>query len=125
MAPPARVRARVRPQTFREEAVEGFCDAFDHPHELVVRGGRDHALGHKVAYGRRGVAETKRKRRQGAPCGAFRREGEAERDLPGRLGSKGDAGLAVKPPVAEVDRRERLDGRVGQCQLSSHCDDEI
>ena len=40
MAPPTAVRARVRPRTFHEEAVEGFCDAFDHPHKLVVRGGR-------------------------------------------------------------------------------------
>ena len=74
MAPPAGVRARVQPRTFREEAMEGFRDAFDHPHELVVREGRDRALGHKVAYGRRGVAETEWKRHRGAPCGAFRRE---------------------------------------------------
>ena len=51
MAPPTRVRARVRPRTLCEEAVEGFCDAFDHPHELVVHGGRDRALCHKVAVG--------------------------------------------------------------------------
>jgi len=71
MAPPTRVRARVRPQTFREEAVEGFCDAFDHPHELVVRRKWDCALGHKVTYGRRGVVETEWKCCRGASCGAF------------------------------------------------------
>ena len=82
MAPPAGVRARVRPWAFREEVMEGFCDAFDHPNELVVRGGQDRALCHKVANGCRGVAETERKRRRGAPCGAFRREGEAAQGLP-------------------------------------------
>ena len=34
-------------------------------------------------------------------------------------GSRGDTGLALKPPVAEVDGREGLDGRMGQCQLST------
>ena len=47
------------------------------------------------------------------------------RGLSGQLGSKGDAGLALKPSVAEVDGREKLDGHVGQGQLSSQCDDEI
>ena len=55
--------------------MEGFRDAFDHPHELVVRGGQDRAMCHKVANGRRGVAETERKRRRGALCGVFWREG--------------------------------------------------
>ena len=105
--------------------MEGFCDDFDHPHELVVRGGQDHVLGHKVASDRHGVAETERKRRRGAPCGAFRREGEAAWGLPGWLGSKGDAGLALKPPVAGADGRERLDGEMGQRQLSSHHDDKV
>ena len=104
--------------------MEGFSDAFDHPYELVVRGGRDCALCHKVANGRRGIAETERKRRRGVPCRVFRREGEAARVLPGRLGSKGDVGLALKPPVVEADG-ERLDGGVGQCQLSSHRDNEV
>ena len=45
--------------------------------------------------------------------------------LPRRLGSKGDAGLALKPPIVEVDGEERLDGGVGQRQLSSHRDDEV
>ena len=46
--------------------MEGFRDAFDHPHKLVVRGGQDHALCHKVANSHRGVVETERKRRRGA-----------------------------------------------------------
>ena len=124
MAPPAGVRAIVQPRTFREEPVEGFRDAFDHPYELVVRGGRGRALCHKVANGRRGVAETEWKHHRGAPCGVFQREGEATRVLPRWLGSKGDAGPALKPPVVEADG-ERLDGDVGQCQLSSHRDDEV
>ena len=105
--------------------MEGFRDAFDHPHKLVVRGGRDRALCHKVANGRRGVVETKRKRRRGALCRVFWREGEAAWVLPGWLGSKGDAGPALKPPVVEADGGERLDGGVGQHQLSSHHDDEV
>ena len=105
--------------------MEGFYDAFDHPHELVVRGGRDRALCHKVANGCHGVAETELKHHRGAPCGVFRREGEAARVLPGRLGSKGDAGLTLRPPVVEADGGERLDGGMGQCQFSSHRDDEV
>ena len=105
--------------------MEGFCDAFDHSHELVVHGKWDRALGHKVAYGRRGVAEAERKRHRGAPCGAFRREGDVAWGLPRWLGSKGDTGLVLKPPVGEADGGERLDGGVGQRQLSSHRDDEV
>jgi len=105
--------------------MEGFCDAFDHSHELVVHGKWDHALGHKVAYGRRGVAETERKRHRGILCGVFWREGEATRGLPGWLASKGDAGLALKPQVDGADGGERLDGEMGQRQLSSHRDDEV
>ena len=105
--------------------MEGLCDAFDHPHELVVRGGWDRALGHKVTYGRRSVAETERKRCRGASCGVFRREGEAAWVLPRWLGSKGGAGLALKPPIVEADGGERLDGGVGQRQLSSYHDDEV
>ena len=104
--------------------MERFRDVFDHPYELVVRGRQDHALCHKVANGRRGVAETKQRRHRGAPCGVFRGEGEAARVLPRWPGSKGDVGLALKPPVVEADG-ERLDGGVGQCQLSSHRDDEV
>jgi len=47
------------------------------------------------------------------------------RGLPERLRPKGDVGLALMPPIAEVVGRERLDGHVGQCQLSTQCDDEI
>ena len=105
--------------------MEGLCDAFNHPHKLVVREGRDRALCHQVASGRRGVAETEQKCRRGAPCGAFRREGEAAWVLPGRPGSKGDAGIALKPPIFEANGGESLDGGVGQRQLSSHRDDEV
>ena len=58
MAPPARVSARVQPWLLCEEAVEGFCDAFDHPHKVIICGGQNHALCHKVANGHCGVAET-------------------------------------------------------------------
>ena len=46
--------------------MERFRDVFDHPHELIVRGKKDHVSCHKVANGRRSVAETERKRYQGA-----------------------------------------------------------
>ena len=105
--------------------MEGFYDAFDHPHELIVRGGWDHALCHKVANGRRGVAETERKCRRGALCGMFQREGEVAWFLPRRLGSKGDARLALKPPVARADGGEGLDGYMSPHQLSPHRDDEV
>ena len=105
--------------------MERFCDAFDHPHKLVVRGGRDCALCYKVANGRHSVVETEQKHRWGAPCRVFRREGEVAWVLPGWLGSEGDTGLALKPPVVEADGGERLDGGVGQHQLSSHRDDEV
>ena len=86
------------------------------------------------------VAETKQKRCRGAPHMAFRREeplsgrschvivvgkGEATLVLPGLLGSKGDTELAPKPLVVEADGGERLDGRVSQCQFSSHHDNEV
>ena len=71
MAPPARVRARVRPQPLHEEAMEGFREAFDHPHELIVHRGQDRASCHKVANDHRGVAETKRKHCRGAPYKVF------------------------------------------------------
>ena len=120
--------------------MERFRDMFDHPHEFVVRGRWEHALCHKVANGRRGVAETERKHCRGAPYEVFRREGflsgepchdigvregEATWVHPGWLGSQGDTELAPKPPVVVIDGRERLDGGVSQCQLSSHRDDEV
>ena len=105
--------------------MEGFCDAFDHPHKLVVHEGWDRALCHKVANDRHGVAETERKHRRGAPCGVFWREGEAAWVLPRWLGSKGDTGPALKPPIVEANGGERLDGGMGQRQLSSDRDDEV
>ena len=68
--------------------------------------------------------------RGGLPSGELRlvvgvREGEVARILPGRLGSQGDAELALKPPVVEADGGERLHGGVSQCQLSSHRDNEV
>ena len=63
--------------------MEGFSNAFDRPHELVVCRKQDRVLGHKVAYGCHGVAETEWKRRQGVPCGVLRREGDAVRGLSG------------------------------------------
>ena len=95
---------------------------------------------HKVANGLHGVVETERKHRRGAPDEVFRREGfpssepchvigvrdgEVAWVLPRRLGSKGDAGLVLKPPIVEADGGERLDGGVGERQLSSHHDDEV
>ena len=94
-------------------------------HEQRVHGGQDHAQCQKVANSRRSVVETKRKHRWGAPCRVFQREGEAARVLPRWLGSEGDTGLARKPPVAGADGGERLDGEMGQRQLSSHRDDEV
>ena len=70
---------------FHEEAMEGFSDAFDHPHKLIVCRGRDRALCHKVVSGHHGIMETKRKRHRGTPCRVVRRVGEAAQVLPGRL----------------------------------------
>ena len=92
--------------------MEGFCDAFDHPHELVVRGGWDRALCHKVANGRRGIAETEWKHHRDTPYGVFWRGDEVVWVLPGWLGSKGDTELALKPLVVEANGGERLDGDV-------------
>ena len=140
MAPPTKVRARVRSRTLYEEAVEGFYDAFNHPHELIVHRCPNHASRHKVANGCRSVAKTEWKRYRGAPYVAFQREGSSSRRpcyvigvgngevmlvLPRLLGSQGDTELALKPLVVEADGGERLDGGVSQCQLSSHRDDEV
>ena len=120
--------------------MERFRDVFDYPHELIARGWQDHASCHKVANGRRSVAETKWKRCWGAPYVVFRREGpspgkpcrvvgirksEAALVLPGLLESKGDTELALKPLVVEADGGESWDGGVSQCQCSSHHDDEV
>ena len=139
MAPPAGVRARGQPWLLCEEVVEGFCDVFDHPHELV-RGRQNHVSCHKVANGCRSVAETERKRCRGALYVVFQREGPSSRKphrvvgvrkgeaalvLPGLLGSKGDTEPMPKPLVVEADGGERLDGDMSQDQLSSHHDDEV
>ena len=120
--------------------MEGFRDAFDHPHEVILHRWLNHASCHKVANGRHSVAETERRRYRGAPYVVFRREGPSSRKpchvigvgkgetalvLPGLLGSKGDTELALKPLMVEADGGERLDGGVSQCQLSSHHDDEV
>ena len=107
MAPPVGVRARGRPRLLCEEVVERLHDVFDYPHELV-HGWLNHASCHKLANGRRSFAETEWKRRWGAPCGVFWREGEVVQVLPRRLGSRGDAGLALKPPIARADERSLL-----------------
>ena len=98
--------------------MEIFCDVFDYPHKLIVRGWQDHVSCHKVANGRRSIAETERKHCQGAPYVVFRRDvsfsgklrhvigvgkGEAALVLPGLLGSKGGIELALKPLVVEDD----------------------
>ena len=75
MASPAGVRAKERLWLLCQEVVEGFRDMFDHPHEFVVCGRWNHTLSHKVANGRRSVAETEQKHYRGALCGLFRREG--------------------------------------------------
>ena len=54
--------------------MERLHDMFNYPHELVVRGGRDHALRHKVANGLCSVAETEREHCRGAPDEVFRGE---------------------------------------------------
>ena len=82
--------------------MERLHDVFDHPHELVVRGGWNHVLSHKVAKGSYDVAKTEREHCQGAPDEVFRgerlspsklrhdfgeREGVVAQALPRRLGS--------------------------------------
>jgi hypothetical protein len=58
MAPPARVRVGDCLRISREEVMERFRDVIHHTHELVVRGGRVHALRYKVINGPRSVAQT-------------------------------------------------------------------
>ena len=98
--------------------MERLHDVFDHPYELIVRGGWNHMLCHKVANGLCGVAETEREHCRGAPNEVFRgerlspgklrhdigeREGEVAQALLGRLGSQEDAELTLQPPVVEVE----------------------
>ena len=96
MAPPAGVRARGRPWLLCEEVVERFRDMLDHPHELVVCGRQDHASCHKVANGRRSIAETEQKRCRDAPYVVFRREGSSS-GKPHRVTGveKGEAALVL------------------------------
>ena len=51
--------------------MEGIHNMFDHPHELIVHGGRDHAMCHKVANGLCGVAETEWEHYWGTPDEVF------------------------------------------------------
>ena len=61
--------------------MERLCDVFDHPHKLIVHGGWNHALRHKVANGLYGVAETKPEHYWGSPDEVF----QEERLSPGKL----------------------------------------
>ena len=54
--------------------MERHRDVFDYPHELIIRGGWDHALHHKVANSLCGIVETKREHCWGAPNEVFRGE---------------------------------------------------
>ena len=98
--------------------MERFHDMFNHPHKFIVHGRWEHALCHKVANGRCGVAETKRKRYRGAPYVMSQREesfsgrpchiivigkGEVMLVLPGLLEPKGGTELAPKPLIVEAD----------------------
>ena len=93
-----------------------------------------------MARGRRGVAETERKRRRGAPYVSFWRDvslsrrsrhavavgdGEAMLLLPGLPWSVGDIELTPKPLMVMAVGGKRLDGGVRPCQISSPRDDEI
>ena len=71
MAPPAGVKARGRLWLLYEEVMERLRDMFDHPHELVVCGGWDHVLRHKVANDLCGIAETEWEHCWGSPDEAF------------------------------------------------------
>ena len=90
--------------------MERFRDVFHHPHELVARWGRNHALRHKVANGLCGVAETEREHCWGTPDEVFwgeglspgklrhdigEREGDVVQVLPGRSGSQEGVELAL------------------------------
>ena len=97
MAPPTRVRARGRPRLLYEEVVERFCDVFDHPHELIVRGWQDHASWHKVANVCRSVAETKQKHCWGAPYVVFWREGSSSKKPRHVIGVREGEATLVQP----------------------------
>ena len=65
MASPAGVRARGRLRLLYEEVMERFHDMFNHPQELVVHGGWNHVLRHKVANVLCVVAETEQEHCRG------------------------------------------------------------
>ena len=46
--------------------MERLHDVFDHPPKLIVHGGWNHVLRHKVANGLYGIAETEREHHRGA-----------------------------------------------------------
>ena len=71
MAPPTGVRARGQLWLLYEEIMERLYDVFNYPHELIIHGGWDHALHHKVANGLCGVVETKQEHYRGALDEAF------------------------------------------------------
>ena len=90
--------------------MERLRNMFVHPHELIVRGGWDHALRHKVANGLCGVAETEWEHCRGALDEVFQgerlsfsklchdvgeREGEVAQVLLERSGSQEGVDLAL------------------------------
>ena len=54
--------------------MERLRDVFDHPHKLIVRGGWNHALHHKMANGPYDVAETEQEHCRGTSDEVFWRE---------------------------------------------------
>ena len=54
--------------------MERLDDMFNHPHKLIIRGGWNCALRHKVINGLCGVVETEQEHCRGAPGEVFRGE---------------------------------------------------
>ena len=77
--------------------MERLCDMFDHPHELVIRGGWNHPLRHKVANGLYGVADTERENCRGAPDEVFRGEGLSPSKLCHDIGEREGEVVQVLP----------------------------
>ena len=95
--------------------MEGFHDVFDHPYELVVHGRQNHVSCHKVANGRRSIAETERKRCRGAPYVVFRREGPSFRKPRHVVGvGKGEVAL-VLPRLLGSKGRHRAGAQASRC----------
>ena len=61
--------------------MERLYNVFDHPHKLIVHGGWNHMLCHKVANGLYGVAETEWEHCRGAPDEVFQGEGLSSGEL--------------------------------------------